>query len=97
MCTESPLDPFPPSNILEHDLDWLASTASERETQREGEREDFWLLSYEWVRQRENQQNRTNVDANQQQESETLMPPARLHQGGENKTHLVVYMSQTVR
>ena len=27
MCTESPLDPFPPSDILGHDLDWLASTA----------------------------------------------------------------------
>lgn len=51
-----------------------------------GERErEIWLVSYKWVRQRGNQQNRTNVDENQQQERETLIPPGRLHQGGENK------------
>lgn len=49
------------------------------------------------MRQSGNQQNRTNVDENQQQEREMLIPPAGLHQGGENKTHLVVYTSQTVR
>lgn len=90
MCTESPLDPFPPSDILGHDLDWLASTA------KKGRERDLANELPVGEAKRES----SKQDKCRQKKKKTVAGEgdvARLHQGGENKSHLVVYTSQTVR
>ena len=69
VCVESPRNPSQPTDILGHDLDWLASkaTASERgEENRGGERERVRLLGFGRVFMRrggrDNKQTMTNRD-----------------------------------